>query len=371
MKKCQVKYESILSYDVILNQYKTIISNTKHKNKIVKFDLFYSVNINNIYNELESKRYHHSNFNIFLIKEPKYRIVMSEVIKDKVINHIVSNEFLKPAILPKLIAENVATREGKGTKEGIRLCKKYFIRMMNKYDKFYILKFDISKYFYNIDHEILKNMLRKIYTDSNVLAILFEIIDSTNAKNVNKEIDMCINKEIEKLKKSNSNQAQKCIEELKRIPHYENGKGLGIGSLTSQILAIFYLNGVDHYIKETLGIKEYVRYMDDGIIFSSDKEMLKEVKRLLQIEIEKLKLKLNDKTEIFTSHGGFDFVGYRFIQKNGKLLIRVKNQTKNRMRRKFLVLSKHNQDKLIRVKASYKGVFKYCTTKSLYNKHFK
>jgi len=370
VKKNHVKYDEILSYEVIESNYRDICSKTRHRNKIVKFDLFHSTNVNSIYNELKDRKYRHSKYNIFLIKEPKYRIVMSESIKDKIVNHIISNSFLKPALYPKLIEENVATRVGKGTNAAIELCKKYFVRMMNKYRNFYILKFDISKYFYNIDHQVLKQMLAKIYTDQEVLRILYEVIDSTDAKYINGEIDNCINKEIERLKVIGNKEALNQIGELNRIPHYYDGKGLGIGSLSNQIFAVFYLNGIDHYIKEDLGIKEYVRFMDDGIIFSHDKEYLKRVKVIIGEKLKDLKLNLNDKTAIYSAKGGFDFVGYRFSLKNGRILIRIKNQTKRRIKRKFLNLEKHDPDKLVRVKASYKGMLNYCTTKSFYNKNY-
>lgn len=371
MKKSLVNYEEIVSYGAIEENYKDICRNTKHKSKLVKFDMFYSANIASLYDELKEGKYHHSNFNIFLINEPKYRIVMSESIKDKLVNHLVSNIILKPALYPKLIEENVATRVGKGTNAAIKFCKKYFVRMMNKYDKFYVLKFDIAKYFYNIDHNILKSMMREIYVDNRVYNILCAIIDATNAKYINGEIDKCIEKEKKRLLQVGCRESQKAYEELSNIPHYEGEKGLGIGSLSSQIFAVFYLNSIDHYIKERLGIKEYVRFMDDGIIFSKDKERLKEVWKLLEEKLKELKLDLNKKTEIYSSKRGFDFVGYRFMERNGRMVVRIKNATKRRMKKKFNVLSKYDVEKLVRVKASYNGFLKYCTVKSLYRKNFK
>lgn len=370
MKKSLVKYEEIVSYEAIEKNYKDITRNTKHKTKLIKFDMFFSANAVSLYNELKDGKYRHSNFNIFLINEPKYRIVMSECIRDKLVNHLVSNIILKPALYPKLIEENVATRVGKGSNAAIKYCKKYFVRMMNKYDKFYVLKFDISKYFYNIDHNILKGMMKEIYVDERVYNILCTIIDSTNAKYINKEIDRCIAKEKERLEKIGCKEKKHAFEELDGIPHYIDEKGLGIGSLSSQIFAVFYLNSIDHFIKEQLGIKEYVRFMDDGIIFSSDKERLKEIWKILEEKLSELKLKLNKKTEIYSSIGGFDFVGYRFMERNGRLVVRIKNSTKKRMKRKFKVLSKYDEEKLVRVKASYNGFLKYCTVKSLYRKHF-
>jgi len=370
VKKSHVSYDEIVSYDVIEENYREVCSKTQHKNKIVKFDLFYSVNINTIYNELKNRTYKHSKFNIFLIKDPKYRIVMSENIKDKIINHIISNKFLKPALYPKLIEENVATRVGKGSSQAISLCKKYFVRMMNKYQNFYILKFDISKYFYNIDHEVLKGFIKEIYTDPDVVKILCEIIDVTDHSYINEEIDKCINQERERLSKISGSDSERRIKELNKIPYYYPGKGLGIGSLSSQIFAVFYLNCVDHYIKENLHIKEYVRFMDDGIIFSHDKKYLRSVLKELEEKLAGLKLQLNSKTEIYTSKGGFDFVGYRFSCKNGRLLIRIKNKTKRRIKKKFAILEKYDQEKLVRVKGSYNGLMQYCTTKSFYKKNF-
>ncbi len=371
MKKSNIAYEEIVSYDVIEENYKNICSKTKHKEKILKFDLFHSTNINKIYNELKDRKYEHSNFNIFLIKEPKYRIVMSEVVKDKIVNHLVSNVFLKPILFPKLIEENVATREGKGTAAAIELCKKYYLRMRNKYGEFYILKFDITKYFYNIDHDILKKMLQEVYTDREVLNILYKIIDSTDEPYINEKIQKCIQNQLEKIIKLNERDRVAQQKELLKIPTYKKGKGLGIGSLTSQVFAVYYLNGLDHYIKENLGIKEYIRYMDDGIIFSDSKERLKEIKILLQQKLAELKLTLNEKTAIYSSKGGMDFVGYRFIIKNGRLLIRLKNATKYRMKKKFNILEKYNPQKYEHVKASYNGLMQYCSTKSLYRRLFK
>lgn len=370
MKKSLLKYEDMLSYETIVENYKEICKNTKHKNKIIKYDLFHSANTISLYNELSKKIYKHSKYNIFLIREPKYRIVMSEGIKDKIVNHLVSNTFLKPALYPKLIEENVATRVGKGTNEAIKLCKKYFIRLMNKYEKFYVLKFDISKYFYNIDHNILKENMRKIFVDDDIYNILCIIIDATNAAYINTEIDRCIESEKKRLLSIGTKEALLRLKELDRIPRYTDNKGLGIGSLSSQIFAVYYLSSLDHYIKEQLHFKEYIRFMDDGIIFCENKERLKEAKILIDKFIKSIKLELNNKTEIYNSISGFEFVGYRFFKRNNRLIIRIKNQTKKRMKRKFKILSKHDEEKLIRVKASYNGFLKYCTVKSLQKKNF-
>ena len=354
----------MIDFRVIEQNFYEIKRNTQHKYKIAKWDMFRTANINSIYKCLKECNYKHGRYYVFLIRDPKYRIVMSESVNDKIVNHIVGNVILKPAIYPRLIDENVATRVGMGTNKAIILCKKYFVKMMSKSKEFYILKLDVSKYFYNIDHKILKGILRELYSDKRILKILDEIIDSTDYDYINEHIDYYVNHEIESIGESVR------VKELNKIPHYVKGKGLGIGSLTNQIFAVFYLNKIDHMIKEKFGIKCYIIFMDDLVIFDKSKEKLMKIWEELDVKFREIKLKLNDKSRIYSAKEGFDFVGYRFVLNNGKMVVRVKNQTKNKMKHKFKVLSKYDLDKLNRVKASYKGVLLYSNVKGLYNKYY-
>lgn len=231
--------------------------------------------------------------------------------------------------------------------------------MALKYDEFYILKFDIKKYFYHIDHQILLHKLEKIYEDKHIIQLLKTIIDSTNYSYINKEITKSIHQE----KKKHIEIAQ--AEELDRIPFYDYQKGLAIGNVTSQILAVFYLSSLDHYIKEQLGCKYYIRYMDDGIIISHDKEYLREIWKKIEIELTSLKLELNKKTNIYKISHGFSFIGYRFFLKDKKIIIRISNHVKKRIHRKINYLNKTDLEKLQRVKASYYGYLKIANANQL------
>lgn len=259
MKRYSNLYDNITFNDFI-DVYKEVRKNTK--NKIKKFEDFYTVNIVKAYNIFKNKKYKVGKYNIFLIKEPKYRLIMSSSITDKLINHVISRKILIPIIEKSLIDENVATRKGKGTLYGIKLLKKYLNEMNGK---IYALKFDISKYFYNIDHNILINLIKKKIKDKDVINILSEIINSTDDDYINKCIYEVKENEIKKLNKKN-----KIIDKVKSIPYYKKGKGLCIGSMSNQILAIFYLNELDHFIKKKLRVR-YIRYMDDGLLLSNDK----------------------------------------------------------------------------------------------------
>lgn len=353
MKRIGSIYNEILDTKVINDMYKRIKRNTKNKRKIEVFESNYVSNISYIKEILENRTYKIGKYNIFLIKEPKVRIVMSQNIIDKLINHLVSKYFLVDIFENNLINENVATRLNKGTKEGINLTKKYLNRMKNK--NFYILKFDISKYFYNIDHEIIKELLVKKIKDKDVLNILFEIIDSTDEDYVNNQISSI---------KGN-------ISDYKDIPFYKKGKGLPIGNMSSQFLAILYLNELDHYIKNNLKIKNYIRYMDDGVLIHEDKEYLKYCLREIEKILKKYKLELNHKTKIYKSNEGFEFLGFRYIIKNNKVIMKLNHKTKKRFKKKIKVLNELYNKKEISYKdynqsiASYKGHLGYGNTNSM------
>lgn len=189
MKKNNL-YDQITDIMHIMDVYnRTVRKNTKNKKRVERFDDDYVKNICFIKNILDSKEYKPGKYNIFFIKEPKLRLVMSQNMIDKLINHVVSKYFLLDIFESSLIDTNVATRLGKGSGYGILKLKEYIHKISLKHDTFYYLKFDIKKYFFNIDHEILKQMLRKKIGDSDALELLDLIIDSTNRDYINRKIE--------------------------------------------------------------------------------------------------------------------------------------------------------------------------------------
>ena len=345
-------YNQITDIRNIMSVYnQTVRKNTKNKKRIERFDDDYVKNICFIKNILDSKGYKPGKYNIFFIKEPKLRLVMSQNIIDKLINHVISKYCLIHVFECSLIDTNVATRKGKGSGYGILKLKEYIHKILLKQDIFYYLKFDIKKYFFNIDHEILKQLLRRKIVEPDVLNILDRIIDSTNASYINHQID--------KLKKERKHKFPSDLE-VNKIPNYKKGKGLPIGNMTSQFFAILYLNDLDHFIKEHLHIKYYIRYMDDGILIHEDKNYLKYCLKEIEKFLIKYKLELNDKTMITSSKQGIIFLGFRYLVKGKKVIIRVKSSTKRRFRRKMKTCHGKKEDDT-QLLASYRGHFGYCT----------
>jgi len=158
-------------------------------------------------------------------------------------------------------------------KRGIHLALKRIKKELKK-DKVgmtYCLKIDIKKYYPNIDHNVLKTKLKRLFKDRELLWLLSEIIDS--------------------------------------LP---NGKGLPIGNYTSQYLANFYLSDFDRWIKEEKKVRHFFRYMDDMIFFSDNKEDLHKLLKEIKLYItENLKLQLKGNEQVFPiDKRGVDFVGY-------------------------------------------------------------
>lgn len=352
----KINYDDLLDIGKISDVYNTIRLNTSHKEKLVKFEMFLSSNFMAIFNILKSKKYIHGTYNIFLITDPKCRVIMSESMYDKIINHLVSKYVLFPLIEPRLIESNVATRVNKGTKAAIAYMKRYINILKENHDKVYALKCDIHKYFYSIDHDILSNKLDEIIEDKEVLKLVNVVINSTNYAYVNERINFEVLKQKDRIGKLNIPDYDKKIkyQELDKIPRYISGKGLPIGNMTSQIMAVFYLNDLDHYIKEKLHIKYYIRYMDDMILLHHDRDYLKYCLKEINLRLEKLKLKLNNKTQIYELHHGIPFVGYKFKLQDKKLFTLMSSQTKRRIKRKLRKCS-NNRLKRKEVVKGYNG----------------
>ena len=266
MKRKNNLYQEICKMENIISAFDEVCKNVKNKNKVQNYKQYKCIYISRIYNILNNKTYEVGKYNVFTIYDPKQRRIVSQNLQDKVINHLVARHILYPSIMPCLIDQNVASRKGMGTHKGLEYSKEYNRKCKIKHKDYYILKCDVSKFFASIDKEILKEKLKRKIKDKDAIDIVFKIIDSE-----------------------------------------ENG--LCIGTMTSQALAIFYLNDLDHYIKEVLKIKYYVRYQDDFLLFNESKEYLKYCFEKIKDFLEKEHLKLNGKSRIYKNTNNFIFLG--------------------------------------------------------------
>lgn len=345
----------IITLDEALEVYSKVVSkNCRNKKKLIRFERCMMTILTDNINRVNNNSYTPCKYNIFLIRRPKFRIVMSLSIIDKIINHIVTVKYLIPTLDKYLDIRNVATRKEMGADYGVKLIKKY-IEENKKYDNFYILKMDISKYFYNIDHNILKNMIKDKF-DNEIYNLICNIIDSTNKEYVNSTINYIKTNELNK----------KYNKDIDEIPFYQYDKGLPIGNMTSQYLAIYYMNNIDHYIVHTLKIKHYVRYMDDLVIIHHDKEYLAKCKDIIEEKINKeLKLKINNKTKIYDINNGFDFLSYNFKVINKKTIITISKKTYSNIKKNINNLEVNI--KKFNSYSNYNNSFRYSNNKKIKN----
>lgn len=344
-------YYKPITYENIYKTYCTVRKTCKNKRGVYNFSVNKFTNIYSIYKALYNESYKPFKYKIFMIFEPKPRLVMSQTVTDKIVNHFVANYYLLPLLEKKLVDCNVATRKGKGSKYADYLLTKYIntIRQKSNGRDIYALKLDVSKYFYNIDHEILLEKLRRDIKDDKIINLLKIILNETNNEYVNKTIDIY-----------NKKYGQD-------IPYYKKGTGLSIGAMTSQFLAIYFLSDLDHYIKEILKAKYYIRYMDDFIILSNDINHLKRVWSILSKKLSSIKLKVNPKSRIYNLKYGMSFIGYRYIS-NEKFILKYKSKTIYKIRKKLKLLKKNDLKKYY---SSYGSYYGYLRKVKSYERNFK
>ena len=198
----------------------------------------------------------------------KKRTIIVPNFKEQVIHHMAVN-VLKPIFQKSMYYHSYGSLPDKGGHRGAKAVKRWIKKDIENCK--YCLKMDIKKYFENIPHEILKQKLADIIHDKRFLDILYEIIDVSDC-------------------------------------------GIPLGFYTSQWFANWYLTELDHYIKENLGAKYYIRYMDDMVIFGNDKSVLHFMRELIEYYLKyRLGLELKDNWAIFPiEKRPLDFMGFRF-----------------------------------------------------------
>ena len=247
--------------------------------------------------ELRKGKYKVLPTNDFILHERgKVREIHAPNIRDRVVQKTLNKNVLVPTLRRYLIYDNGASLKGKGTSFTRKRIKIHWNKAIKEFGDFYILKIDIKKYFDNIDHEILWNMLKE-KIDPSIWQLTKYVIDSST----------------------------------------ETDKGLNLGSETPQILAVFYLSAIDNYCKTVKGYKYYGRYMDDIYVMAKTKDELHSLQSDIDAILkEKLKLQLNiKKTYITKSSRGIVYMQQKYRTVKGKLIITPVPKKFTRERRKL------------------------------------
>jgi hypothetical protein len=262
---------------------------------------------------LKEKTYQTSAYDVFKVYEPKEREVYRlPYFPDRITHHAIMN-VLEPLFVATFTADTYSCIKGRGIHSLLNNLK---TALKDTLGTKYCLKLDIKKFYPNIDHEILKSLLRKKFKDNDLLWLLDEIIDSA--------------------------------------------PGLPIGNYLSQYFANFYLSYFDHWIKEELGEKYYFRYADDIVVLSGNKAHLHKILSKINYYLNsKLNLQVKGNYQIFPiASRGIDFVGYVFYHTHILLRKRIKQNFARKLKKNPNHVSK----------PSYLGWLKHCDARHLTKK---
>lgn len=235
---------------------KSVISHDKEKWKNLKL----------IYLSFKNHNYTTSEYKTFTVREPKVRLIYRLPYNPDRIAHWAIMNVIKPTIVSVFTADTYSCIKGKGIHKAVERIKNC---LKDKFNTAYFLKIDIKKFYPSINHQILKDLLRRKFKDNALLNLLDGIIDSAT--------------------------------------------GLPIGNYLSQYLANFYLAYFDHWIKEVQKVIYYFRYADDMVFFAPCKKFLHKllfnIKEYLGVN---LKLELKKNYRVAPMRVGMDMLGYVF-----------------------------------------------------------
>lgn len=286
----------------------------------------------NLSRELKTGKYKASPTVKFRITSPKPRDIASITFRDRVYQRSLNDNVVYPIMSRSFIYDNFACQKGKGTDAARKRLKEFLRKYYREHGhEGYVAQFDIKGYYPNMDHEVAENIFREKLPPE-----IFQMVE--------------------------------------RILHgqYEGAKGYNPGSQLIQIAGISVLDGYDHYAKEKLRAKYYIRYMDDFMIISHDREYLEGCVEKTVKYIEGLKFEINrKKTKVYRLSEGIEFLGFKYtLTETGKVLMFIKPENVKRQRRKLRRLVAKSKRGLIpkeKVDESYAAWRNHASKGNTYN----
>jgi len=295
MKRIGNLFKSICSVDNLKLADKKASKGKSKQSGVITHKANQEENIVKLRKTLIEKSFTTSRYHVFKISEGKEReIHRLPYYPDRIVHHAILN-VLEPIFVRSFVSDTYSCIKGRGIHKA-----SYKLRRDIK-DNNFCLKLDVKKFYENIDHDILKELLRRKFKDQDLLWLLDDIIDSTN--------------------------------------------GVPIGNYLSQFFANFYLSGFDHWIKEVKRVRSYYRYCDDIVILGNNKQELHNLLGEIKVYLGDLKLTVKPNYQVFPVSRGIDFVGYVHFQTHTLLRKSIK--------KRFIKMLKFNRNE--KSVASYDG----------------
>lgn len=302
-KKKLLSFNELFSYENLYKSYIRCRRNVGWKASTQKYIVQAPLNVYQTRKELMNGKFRSKGFCEFdLFERGKKRKIKSVKIEERIVQRCLCDHALVPVIEGSFIYDNGASIKNKGYHFAMNRMIRHLQYHYRKYGTDgYILLFDFSKFFDNVSHDVIKEIVQKSFKDQRTIDLINHFIDC-----------------------------------------FQGNKGLGLGSQISQTLALASYNKLDHLIKEELKVKCYGRYMDDGYLIHPDKKYLKQCLNVIKEECKKLGIILNDKkTQIVKLSHGFTWLkGRFFLTQSGKIVKKIYKKSVTRERRKLKKLKK-------------------------------
>lgn len=326
--------------NLLYESYKKSKQGSDWKYRVQEFEKTFLLQLGEIQNELKTGDFKFLPNSHFIQNERgKVRPIVGEQIHDRIGKHALCDEILTPSVRKSLIYDNGASLEGKGIDFTRRRIKTHLHRYFyhNKTNEGYVLLIDFSKYYDNIRHDILKELLNKHAADPIANDYMNKVIDHSKVDVSylsNEEYENCLNELF------NSVDYFQIDKNLKTGTRFM-AKHMNIGDQLSQVAGVLYPSRIDNYIKIVRGMKYYGRYMDDSYLIYHDKKVLEDIlKNVLQIADE-LGITVNlKKTRIVKLSSQWRFLQNQYtLTKTGKVIVKINKTRLVKMRRKLKKLA--------------------------------
>jgi len=288
-------FKDIVSLDNLLEAWKEFLKGKRKKKDVQEFSFRLMDNVISLHQGLVHNTYKHGGYQAFNISDPRPRNIHKASVRDRLLHRAIYRK-LYPFFDKTFISDSFSCRIDKGTHKALnRFRSVAFKASKNNAKTCWVLKCDIKKFFASIDHDILISILKKYIPDENVLWLLKTIISS--------------------------------------FPGAGRKTGLPLGNLTSQLFANIYMHEFDQFVKHRIKVKYYIRYADDFVLLSGDRNWLEQQIPTISSFLQKeLKLVLHpQKVSIKTLSSGVDFLGWVHFLDHRVL----RTTTKRRMKKKI------------------------------------
>jgi RNA-directed DNA polymerase len=292
-------FRDIISLENLFLAWQEFLVGKKKKQDVQEFGRNLADNILALYEDLSKETYHHGGYQSFYVNDPKRRHIHKASVRDRLLHHAVYR-VLYPFFDKTFIADSFSCRLGKGTHRALNRFRAMAFKVSRNHTRtVWVLKCDIKKFFASIDHKVLLGILREYILDKDILWLLENVVESFSAN--------CLDSRFRGNDKGE-------IAAATSWPRNDiGGVGLPLGNLTSQLFANVYMNIFDQWVKYELKARYYLRYADDFVFLSEDRDwILKIFPQVKKFLSEELKLILHpEKIILKTFSSGVDFLGWK------------------------------------------------------------